>query len=122
MNGRRQQAHLSEDDDQVSLLCYEHAVLLRVQLTHPGLQPHRLQAWQRIGQASLAHFKGALALSPDTGHLWLVQGLPRNSSQDQVLTSLEALLNQRDTWRGVVARLATPRRTVQAIALRKPLH
>lgn len=122
MNGRQPQVQLFEQGDEISLHCHEHQVLLRVQLTHPALEPYPLQAWQRLGQASLVHFQGALALSPVTGHLWLVQGLPRDCPQDHLLSALEALLNQRDTWRRVVARLARPGRKLQAIPLRKPLH
>lgn len=122
MNRREQQVQLFEQDDEISLHCHEHQVLLRVQLTHPGLETYPLQAWQRLGQASLAHFTGALALSPVTGHLWLVQSLARDISQEHLLSALEALLNQRDTWRRVVARLARPGRKFQAIPLRKPLY
>jgi hypothetical protein len=122
LNGHQQQARLSENDDELSLHCHEDHLVLRIQLTRPGLDNHPLQAWQRLGQASLAHFKGALALCPLTGHLWLVQGLPRNCRQDQLLNALEALLNQRDTWRCVIARHARPERKLQAAALRTPLH
>lgn len=122
MNRGQQQLQLFEQDEEISLHCHEHQVLLRVQLTHPGLETYPLQAWQRLGQASLTHFKGALALSPVTGHLWLVQGLARDISQEQLMSALEALLNQRDTWRCVVARLARPGHKLQAIPLRKPLY
>lgn len=118
----QQQVQLFEKDDEVGLYCHEHHAVLRVQLTRPGLDTFPLQAWQRLGHASLVHFKGALARSPVTGHLWLVQGLPRDSSEEHLLNTLEALLNQRDTWRGVVARLARPGRKLQAIPLRKPLY
>jgi len=122
LNGRQQQALLCEQGDELSLHCHAHHVLLRVQLTHPGLQGYPLQAWVRLGQASLAHFNGALALCPASGHLWLVQNLPRECSQDYLLSALEALLNQRDTWRRIVARQARPGRKYQAYPLRKPLH
>lgn len=113
---------MCEKGDELSLHCHEHHVLLGVQLTHPGLQGYPLQTWVRLGQASLAHFKGALALCPASGHLWLVQSLPRECSQDYLLSALEALLNQRDTWRCIVARQARPGRKYQAYPLRKPLH
>lgn len=122
LNGHRQQARLHENDDELSLHCHEDQLLLRIQLTPPGLHTYPLQAWQRLGHASLAHFEGALALCPTTGHLWLVQGLPRGCSQDHLLNALEALLNQRDTWRRVVARQARPGRKFQPITLRKPLY
>lgn len=122
LNGPQRPVQLYEQDDEISLYCHEHQILLRVQLSHPGLETYPLQAWQRLGQASLAHFKGALALSPVTGQLWLVQGLARDYSQEHLLSAIEALLNQRDAWRCVVARLARPGRKLQAIALRKPLH
>lgn len=122
LNGRQQQVLVFEKDDAISLHCNKHQLLLHVQLTRTRFDIYPLQAWLRLGQASLAHFDGALALSPVTGDLWLVQGLPRDSSQSQVLSTLEALLNQRDTWRSLVARLARPGRKLQAIALRTPLH
>ncbi|TFY86973.1 type III secretion protein [Pseudomonas kairouanensis] len=122
MDGRQPHVQLFEQDDELSLQCHELQVVLRVQLTHPGLDIYPMQAWQRLGQASLAHFKGALALSPVTGQLWLVQGLARDCSLNHLMSALEALLNQRDTWRCIVARLAKPAHTRQALALRKPLH
>ncbi len=122
LNGHQPQAQLYENNHALSLHCDEDYLLLRIQLTHAGLDTYPLQAWQCLGQASLAHFKGALALCPLTGHLWLVQSLPRDCSQEHLLSTLEALLNQRDTWRCVVARLARPGRKLQAIPLRKPLY
>lgn len=122
LEGRTPHIRLFEKDDELSVQCHEHQVVLRVQLTRAGLDTYPLQAWLRLGQASLMHFKGALALSPVTGHFWLVQGLARDCSLDHLLNALQALLNQRDTWRRIVARQATPGRTRQAIALRKPLH
>ncbi|WP_256344420.1 type III secretion protein [Pseudomonas sp. F8002] len=122
LNGHQPQARLYENDDELSLQCHENHLLLRIQLTRPGLTTYPLQAWLRLGGASLAHFAGALAICPRTGHLWLVQGLPRGCSQDQLLNALEALLNQRDTWRSVIARQAKPARKCQATVLRKPLH
>lgn len=122
LSGHQPQARLHENDDELSLHRDESHLLLRIQLTRPGLETYPLQAWQRLGHASLAHFRGALALCPVTGQLWLVQALPRDCSRNQLLNALEALLNQRDTWRGVVARQARPGRKFQAITLRKPLH
>lgn len=122
LNGVRQHAQLYEKNDELSLHCHEGHLLLRVQLTRSGLDTYPLQVWQRLGHASLAHFKGALARCPVTGHLWLVQCLPRDCSRNHLLNALEALLNQRDTWRCVVARQTRPGRKFQAITLRKPLH
>ncbi|SDO66167.1 hypothetical protein [Pseudomonas azotoformans] len=122
LNGHQSNARLYENDDELSLNCHENHLLLRIQLTRPGLTSYPLQAWLRLGGPSLAHFKGTLALCPSTGHLWLMQGLSRGCSLDQLLNALEALLNQRDTWRRVVARQAKPARKSHATALRKPLH
>ena len=98
LSGHQPQARLHENDDELSLHRDESHLLLRIQLTRPGLETYPLQAWQRLGHASLAHFRGALALCPVTGQLWLVQALPRDCSRNQ-RDALEALLNQRDTWR-----------------------
>ncbi|KAA6176031.1 type III secretion protein [Pseudomonas sp. MPR-R5A] len=117
--GREQHVLLFEQDDEVSVQCSEHRVLLGVQLTHSRLEHYSLQSWHRLGQSSLAHFQGALALAPATGHLWLLQGLPRDCSQEHLLKSLEALFNQRDTWRSVVARLARPGPPSRSLSLRK---
>lgn len=122
LHGHQQQAQLCESDDELNLHCHENHLLLRIQLTRPGLANYPLQVWQRLGEASLAHFKGALALCPATGHLWLVQGLPRGCSQYQLLSAVEALLTQRDTWRSVVARQASPASKLQPVALRQRLH
>lgn len=119
LNGHEQHVVLLENDDEVSMTCHEEHVLLRVQLTNPSLEKYPLPSWYRLGQFSLAHFQGALALAPATGHLWLLLSLPRDCSQDQLLKSLEALLNQRDTWRSVIARLARPGHKFQPISLRK---
>ncbi|WP_411381254.1 type III secretion protein [Pseudomonas sp. MPB26] len=119
LNGHQSQARLYENDDELSLHCHEDHLLLRIQLTRPGLTTYPLQAWQRLGEASLAHFKGALALCPGTGDLWLVLGLPRSCSQDQLLSAVEALLNQRDTWRSVIARQASSGSKFQPTVLRK---
>ncbi|MCF5721596.1 type III secretion protein [Pseudomonas syringae] len=121
LHGHQPQAQLYENDDELSLHCHDSHLLLRIQLTHPDLETYSVQAWLRLGLASLAHFKGSLARCPVTGHLWLVQCLPRDCSQSHLLNALEALLNQRDTWRRIVARQTKPGRMFQASTLRKPL-
>lgn len=121
LRGREQQVLLLEENDEVNMYRDEQHVLLRVQLTEPHLEIP-LQSWSRLGQSSLAHFQGALALAPTTGYLWLQQSLPRDCSQEHMLKSLEALLNQRDTWRSVVARLTRPERKFQPTSLRKLPH
>lgn len=121
LSGREPHMVLLEQEDEVNVHCYEQRLLLRVQLTNPYLTTP-LQRWCYLGHSSLAHFQGALALAPATGHLWLVQCLPRESSQEQLLKSLEALLNQRDTWRSVTARLTKAGRPLRPTSLRKLPH
>ncbi len=78
--------------------------------------------WLRLGQASLEHFQGALALAPFSGHLWLLERIPKSVDQTPLLASLEALLNQRDRWRAVATRIAKPVWESKTTSLRPPLY
>jgi len=118
LNGREYQITLFEENDEINLRRFEHSLLLSIQLTRQNLGPKALETWTRLGQASLEHFRGALALEPAGGHLWLLQRLPRDCGQPQLLASLEALLNQRDTWRSLVERLARPALNFNPTSLR----
>lgn len=104
-NGCDQLTTLFETDDEINVQSSAHGVLLRVQLTRLPPDMRALHTWLRLGQSSLEHFQGALAQAPASGHLWLLQRLPGQCSQATVLAALEKLLNQRDTWRSVCARL-----------------
>lgn len=121
LSRRKQDVLLWEQDDPVSVHGDEQRLVLRVQLTHPHLGI-TLQSWCHLGQSSLAHFHGALALDAVTNHLWLLQCLPRDCSLQDLLKSLEALLNQRDTWRSVITRLTKAGRKYQPTSLRKLPH
>lgn len=121
LSGHQQTVLLFEQDDEVNVQCDEQRVVLRAQLTPADLE-FPLQSWCLLGQSSLAHFQGALALAPATGHLWLVQCLPGQCSQKHLLKSLEVLLNQRDTWRSVTARLRKAGRKFQPTSLRQLPH
>lgn len=118
LSGRAHDVRLFEHEDEVNVQCCEQRVVLRVQLTNPHTNVP-LNAWCRLGHSSLAQFQGALALAPTTGHLWLLQCLPRDCTHEHLLKSLEALLNQRDTWRSVIARLTTTGRKFWPTSLRK---
>lgn len=99
---------LFEGEDEVTLQRQGDTVLLGAQLTSALPDNPALQGWLRLGAASLNHFQGALAQKADTGALWLIQSLRTDRGEAYVLRCLEALLNQRDTWRAIAARLARP--------------
>ncbi len=102
------QAHLSvfEGDDEIIFRHQGDTLLLGAQLTSTRSDNPALQRWMRLGGASLSHFHGALAQKADSGALWLIQTLRAGQGETDVLGCLEALLNQRDTWRATFARLA----------------
>lgn len=106
-SGEREIA-LFEGEDEVTLQRQGDTVLLGAQLTSALPDNPALQGWLRLGAASLNHFQGALAQKADTGALWLIQSLRTDRGEAYVLRCLEALLNQRDTWRAIAARLARP--------------
>ncbi|AMW85848.1 type III secretion protein [Pseudomonas sp. TH34] len=118
VNGTEGQLRLFEDDDEIIFQRISNTVQLSVQLTQSRPDTLRLQTLMRLGGASLNHFHGALALEPASGVLWLVQCLREGADEKRLLGCLEALLNQRDTWRAIVARLAAPTRKPMPTSLR----
>lgn len=107
-------AHLTlhEENSTISLQRHTEALLLSAQLTEHPPSNSQLQTWMRMGGSSLNHFQGALAIAPENGALWLLQALPPDCSTAQLLAGLESLLNQRDIWRSVAARLARPAHSI----------
>ncbi|RQO44059.1 type III secretion protein [Pseudomonas sp. KBW05] len=101
---RKEHLSLSENHDNIVLQRHPQCLMLRVQL-HQAPLPSQLQKWMRLGGASLNHFDGSLSMGPD-GALWLTQCLHEEQGQASLEHCLEALLNQRDTWRAVISRLA----------------
>lgn len=118
LSGGEEQLSVFEEDDEIILRRQAGAMLLSVQLTHHRPDNSLLGNWLRPGHASLSHFKGALAQAPCSGALWLLQRVPGTHGSERLLADLEALLNQRDTWRAIVARLATPPRKPIPTSLR----
>ncbi|OPA94134.1 hypothetical protein BFW87_15205 [Pseudomonas fluorescens] len=109
--GTQVELTLYEGNNKISLQRHTDVLLLSAQLTAQPPSPSQLHTWMRLGCSSLNHFKGALAIAPEGGALWLLQTLPSGCSHEQLLEDLEALLNQRDTWRAVTARLTRPAHT-----------
>ncbi len=115
---RQEPLSLFEGDDEITLRSQGDTLLLGAHLSfltpeHPGLEQ-----WMRLGAASLNHFQGALAQKADTGALWLIQSLHTDRGEAHVLGCLEALLNQRDTWRAIGARLTRPSQNLKPTPLR----
>nr|WP_283099371.1 CesT family type III secretion system chaperone [Pseudomonas sp. MWU15-20650] len=94
-----------EDNDEIVLSRRGDQLLLSVRLTSAPPSDALLQCWMRLGAASLSHFQGALAQASASGALWLVQSLQTAPGESYLLSAIEHLLNQRDTWRSVVVRL-----------------
>ncbi|WP_158000323.1 type III secretion protein [Pseudomonas sp. PAMC 25886] len=113
---------LFEDNDEINVRRDQQAFLISIQLTHYRVDKKTLEAWMRLGQESLRHFQGALAQEAITGHLWLLQKLPGDCALPHLLGELETLLNQRDTWRGMVEHLASPARKLTPTSLRSLRH
>ncbi len=118
LSSSKEQINLFEDDDEIILRRQAGTMLLSVQLTRHRPDNSLLANWLRPGLASLNHFQGALAQAPASGALWLLQRVPGNHSSECLLDCLEALLNQRDAWRAIVARLAAPPRKPMPTSLR----
>ncbi|MDY7530919.1 type III secretion protein [Pseudomonas sp. Bout1] len=118
LSSHKEQLNLFEDDDEIVLRRQAGVMLLSVQLTGHRPDNTRLGNWTRPGRASLSHFKGALAQAPANGALWLLQRVPANHGLEPLLADLESLLNQRDTWRAIVARVTTPIRSPLPTSLR----
>lgn len=103
---RHEPLSLFEGDDEITLRTQGDTLLLGAHLSSLAPEQPGLEQWMRLGAASLKHFQGALAQKADTGALWLVQSTDQGEAH--ALGCLEALLNQRDTWRAIVACLARP--------------
>ncbi|KRP43010.1 type III secretion protein [Pseudomonas libanensis] len=121
LNGHEEQLKLFENDDEINLLRVSNKLLIEVQLSRTGADNASLQTWMRLGGPSLSYFQGALAQSPATGTLWLVQCVELQHGE-QPAKCLESLLNQRDTWRAIVARQARPARAFVPTSLRSIPH
>lgn len=122
LNSRAEELRLIEDHDEILLRQGSNTLLLQVQLTRDRPDKSHLNTWMHLGNASLSHFQGALAQAPATGALWLTQCLQESTSEKPLLDSLEALLNQRDTWRAMIARLAKQGPRFQPTSLRSLPH
>ncbi|AZE52902.1 type III secretion protein HrpG [Pseudomonas synxantha] len=121
LNSHEEQLKLFENDDEINLLRVSNKLLIEVQLTRTGADSASLRTWMRLGGPSLSYFQGALAQSPATGTLWLVQCVEMQHGE-QPAKCLEFLLNQRDTWRAIVARQARPARAFVPTSLRSIPH
>ncbi|MDT3232607.1 type III secretion protein [Pseudomonas synxantha] len=121
LNGQEEQLTLFENDDEINFRRVSNKLLIEVQLTKAGADNASLRTWMRLGGPSLSYFHGALAQSPLTGALWLVQCVEMGHGE-QPVKCLESLLNQRDTWRAIVARQARPARAFVPTSLRSIPH
>lgn len=113
---------LFENDDEVVLRHCSETLLLSVQLAGYSRHQSLLMNWMRLGAVSLAHFQGALAQSPSSGDLWLIHCVHNPHDEQHLLRCIEYLLNQRDTWRAIVARLNKPAPSLKPTSLRSLLH
>ena len=118
LNSREEQLSVFEGDDEIILKRQAKTLFLGAQLTSAVADNAALYSWMRLGAASLNHFQGALAQKPDTGALWLIQNLRGAGDEAGLCASLQALLNQRDTWRATAARLVRPALNLQPTSLR----
>ncbi|QLG91343.1 type III secretion protein [Pseudomonas yamanorum] len=122
LSSDKQQITLCEGDDEITLKRQGDAVVLGAQLTSTRSDNTTLQNWLHLSAASLNHFQGALAQAPASGALWLIHCLRGEYSERHLLKCLEALLNQRDTWRAMAARLAKPTQKFTPTSLRSLPH
>ncbi|QJI27342.1 type III secretion protein [Pseudomonas sp. ADAK18] len=122
LSSNEPQITLFEDDDEIKVQRDQQILLISAQLTHHRVDKKTLEAWMRLGQASLRHFQGALAQEAINGHLWLLQKLPSDGALTHLVTKLETLLNQRDTWRAMAVRLARPTQKLTPTSLRSLPH
>ncbi len=118
LNGNEEQLTLFENDDAIILRRVSSTLLVNAQLTQTLPDKATLHTWMRLGGASLNYFSGAVALAPATGALWLIQCVGEGHGEHPVLKCLESLLNQRDTWRAIVARQARPALPFKPTSLR----
>ncbi|WP_348748624.1 type III secretion protein [Pseudomonas rhodesiae] len=94
-----------ENDDEIILRYCSSRLLISVQLSLRAPDKTQLMRWMRLGEPSLNHFPGALAQAPNSGALWLIHCLPERTDEQHLYNGIEALLNQRDTWRATAARM-----------------
>ena len=121
LNGHEEQLTLFENEDEIIVQRVSNRLLVKVQLTKAGEDKAHLRTWMRLGGPSLSYFHGAVALAPSTGALWLIQCVAMGNGE-QLAKCLESLLNQRDTWRAIVARQARSVRTFIPTSLRSISH
>ena len=110
-----------ENDDEIIFQRVSNRLLVKVQLTKADEHKAQLRTWMRLGGPSLSYFHGAVALAPTTGALWLIQCVEMGHGE-QLAKCLESLLNQRDTWRAIVARQDRPARAFIPTSLRLIPH
>jgi len=94
-----------ENDDEIIFRYCSSRLLISVQLYTRAPDKAQLMTWMRLGEPSLNHFQGALAQAPTSGALWLIHCLPERTDEQHLNSGIEALLNQRDTWRATAARM-----------------
>jgi hypothetical protein len=98
----------SADGSAVQLRRLASGVLIGARLALRSPDEALLQEALRLGQPSLARFPGALARDPADGRLWLLHRLADGCTTDDLLDSLETLLNQRDTWQSMLGGEPSP--------------
>lgn len=109
------------DDGEVTFDKLEGALLLWVELTAAVSSEASLHEVLRLAHPSLSRFPGALARSPLDARLWLMAQLAPDGHVDDLIESLEALLNQRDTWQSILQK--KPGGAAAAVARRpSPAH
>lgn len=118
LTSRKEQIILFEEDDEIVLKHAGGRLLMGAQLTSTRPDDTTLQNWMRLGAVSLNHFQGVLSQKADSGALWLIQSLRGGQGEACVFACLEALLNQRDTWRATLARVARPGQYLKPTSLR----
>jgi len=118
----KEQITLLEGQDDIVIRLHVSGVLVSVRLTSTSSNNTELQHWMRIGSVSLNHFQGAVAQASSCGTLWIIQSLQGAPDEHRVFGSIESLLNQRDTWRAMFARLNKPAHTPKPTSLRALRH
>jgi hypothetical protein len=91
------------DEGDVHFSKLENAILISASLALPTEDEALLQDALRLAHPSLARFPGALALSPEDGRLWLLAQLESTCHEDDLLSTLEPLINQRDSWQSMLS-------------------
>ena len=99
------------DDGEAAFNMLEDGLLVSVELNVPLGNEASLEDVLRLAHPSLSRFPGALARSPQDDRLWLLAHLAQDAHLDDLLETLEALLNQRDTWQSALHK--SPRAVAQ---------